>query len=442
MPIKNLVQITMELWGALFCIVCFIVVFVGKRADDKRNKILQHLLVSDVVLLVADSLAYIYRGNETVTGYYMVRVSNFLVFATYVLISYSFVRYAGTLIEVAGNKYNKKWELASAILGVITIVAIIASRFIGIFYIFDASNLYHRASGYLIFAGLLYSNVLLVFIFVIRHYKLFRGRDYWSMVLFIIIMVIIMTIQNLFYGISFANIAVVMISFLIFLQYEVEMTGLVLNQELELQKEKANVAEKNVELAEYRAKILLSQIQPHFLFNALTAIKALITRDPANATKAVDHLAGFLRASLDSLGHTGLISIEQEMNTTKDYLAMQQYRFGDRLEVEISEDSDTFYLPPFSIQPLVENAVHHGIRKKRNGKVTVKSFEEDNKYVIEVIDNGVGFNPDAAFNDGRNHYGMNIVRERLAELCGGELVITSEEGVGTTCRITIPKVEM
>lgn len=441
MPIKSLVQVTMELWGALFCVVCCIIIFAGRRADDARNKMLRYIFIGNIVLLVADSLAYIYRGNITNIGYYMVRITNLLVFLTYITISVLYVGYSGIMIEVAGNKYNKKWMYASSTLGIISMVVIGIARLCGKFYAFTENNEYYRTTGYSFFAGLLYSNILFVFIFIFWHRKAFRRKDYWSLATFIVIMGIITTVQNMFYGISFANITLVLISILLFLQYEIEMTGDTLNQLLELERQKANVAEKNAELAEYRAKVLLSQIQPHFLFNSLTAIKALIMKDQKNASKAVDHLAGFLRSSLDSLGHTGLVSIDQELKTTRDYLAMQKYRFGSKLEVEVISDGSTFNLPPFTIQPLVENAVHHGIRKKAggHGKVSVRTSETETEHIIRVVDDGVGFNPDEAFDDGRDHYGMNIVRERLTQLCNGDLIITSEEGVGTTCTITVPK---
>ena len=104
--------------------------------------------------------------------------------------------------------------------------------------------------------------------------------------------------------------------------------------------------------------------------------------------------------------------------------------------------TDHFFLPVLTVQPLVENAVKHGITKKRGGGVlTLATREEPKSYVVTVTDTGVGFDPAHYMDDGKNHIGIENVRQRLEHMAGGTLKITSTPGSGTTAVIIIPKKE-
>lgn len=201
---------------------------------------------------------------------------------------------------------------------------------------------------------------------------------------------------------------------------------------------RANALEK--ELVQNRIAIMLSQIQPHFMFNSLTAIKQLCAMDPARAEEAVGQFAAFLRGNLDSLGQSGSISFEKEMLHIQTYLSLEKMRFGKRLNIVYHTKFKEFSLPPLTVQPLIENAVRYGVTKQpKGGTVTISTEDKGDSITIIVSDDGVGFDPKQKKEDGRSHIGIDNVRSRLEHQCGGSLRVESTPGQGTTAVITIPK---
>ncbi len=187
--------------------------------------------------------------------------------------------------------------------------------------------------------------------------------------------------------------------------------------------------------------IMLSQIQPHFLYNSLVVIRQLCREDPKRAEETIVEFAQYLRGNLDSLTLKHPISFEQELGHTQTYLAIEQKRFGCKLKVIYNIQFKDFSLPALTLQPVVENAVRHGVtHKEHGGTVTITVDEADGNAVITVVDDGVGFDPmQTVQSDGRSHIGLENVRSRLAAFCGGKLEIHSKSGVGTSVVITIPK---
>lgn len=145
---------------------------------------------------------------------------------------------------------------------------------------------------------------------------------------------------------------------------------------------------------------------------------------------------------MDSLKQTKPIPFEQELEHLKKYLYIEKLRFGKKLNIEYDIQATDFELPQLSIQPLAENAVKHGISKKRGGgTLTISTRETDDAYEVIVADDGVGFDTSAPVpqDDGRSHVGMENIKRRLKEMCDAEVVIESEVGKGTTARVIIPK---
>ncbi len=202
--------------------------------------------------------------------------------------------------------------------------------------------------------------------------------------------------------------------------------------------------EQERELDESRLSIMLSQIKPHFLYNSLTAIGQLCEIDSHKAKEAIHHFAHYLRGNLDSLGQRELIDFADELTHVETYLALEQLRFGDRLQVCCDIETERFMLPPLTVQPIVENAVRHGLEGRKPdgtavGTVTVSVRELPDCHQITVRDNGTGYDPARPETDGQRHIGIENVRERLARLCDGRLEINSRPGAGTEAVITVPK---
>jgi len=195
------------------------------------------------------------------------------------------------------------------------------------------------------------------------------------------------------------------------------------------------------ELTQKQISVMLSQIQPHFIYNALVVIRQLCKIDPKTAEETVLEFSEYLRGNLDSLTLNVPVPFEKELHHVETYLKIEKKRFGDKLNVVYDIKAKVFLIPALTLQPIVENAVRYGITKKeRGGTVEIKTEEAGNSIVVTVTDDGVGFDVhQQAGGDGRSHVGIENTRSRLAAMCGGTLAIESGIGKGTTAVITIPK---
>lgn len=203
--------------------------------------------------------------------------------------------------------------------------------------------------------------------------------------------------------------------------------------------QKANELEH--ELSQNKIKMVISQIQPHFLYNAISTIRALCTRNPMEARNALDFFAKYLRANMDSLGEEGCIPFSKELDHVKSYLYIEKLRFGDLLDIQYDIDVVDFMCPPLTLQTMAENAVKHGLLpQKDGGRLKISTKVTENYYVIIIEDDGVGVDMTKPLeNDGRSHIGLANTRQRIAGLCEGTLNVSSKIGVGTTITITLPK---
>ena len=200
------------------------------------------------------------------------------------------------------------------------------------------------------------------------------------------------------------------------------------------------------ELYEAKVGVMVSQIQPHFMYNALTSIAMLCSEDPDTAQEATVTFAKYLRGNMDSLKQTAPVPFEQELEHLKKYLYIEKLRFDEKLNIVYDIETTDFRLPQLSIQPLVENAVKHGVgMKKKGGTVTISTRETEEDYRVIISDDGVGFDMEEVRkkqeteSDGKSHVGMENTRRRLQDMCDGRVEIESTPGEGTIATVILPK---
>lgn len=193
-------------------------------------------------------------------------------------------------------------------------------------------------------------------------------------------------------------------------------------------------------------KALQAQINPHFLFNALNTISAMCRTEPLTARKLLINLSNYFRATIET--SPDLVDINKELNTVLYYLEIEKARFGDRFDIEINISPNIdVKVPPLTLQPLVENAIKHGLigSKKGKGRIVISVTKHSDCYILKVLDDGCGMDEELAHKVlrgqcGDNKIGLYNVHQRLKEVYGENngLIIRSELGKGTEVSFNIP----
>ena len=192
------------------------------------------------------------------------------------------------------------------------------------------------------------------------------------------------------------------------------------------------------QLTESRVSTMMSQIRPHFIYNTLGSIEQLCELDPPKAGELVHDFAKYLRGNFGELDNPKPILMSKEMEHVHHYVNIENVRFPD-MTFTFEMNSNDFYIPALTIQPIVENAIKHGLMKlSKGGAIRVTSYETDNDFHVLVEDNGVGFDTSVLL-DEREHLGIRNIRARLGAMVNGTLEIESEIDKGTKVLITIPK---
>ena len=332
------------------------------------------------------------------------------------------------LIWCCGENGRKDPGLrAIVVLWILYMGILVYTQFSTAIYWIDHENVYHRGPWYPV---LLVPPVLMMLINLIilwRRRTLISRSQMIAFGSYMLIPGVSMVIQMLSYGV-YAIVLGSSIAAMIMLMY-------VLNDQVE------RYYRQEAENSRLNSAIMLSQIQPHFLFNTLGTISHLCS-DAPEAKKAINLFSRYLRGNIDVLSRESLLPFEKEVEHTKLYLELEKLRFGDALQVTWDLACTEFMMPTLTLQPLVENAVRHGIRGNPDGCGTVQiiSREYPDRYEISVLDDGPGFRPEGSPDtDERSHVGIANVRERLKVICGGELRISSSPGQGSRVEIILPK---
>lgn len=418
------INVSFEIWGAVLCFVILLCLLAGQNLRTDINRKFFPVLICNGALLLSDAAAWLFKGHIGAEAYWGVRISNFLVFALGFVLLTAFTRYLTAFLAERTSVSRKPLRLIQAVC-VIAFILVIVSQFNGMLYGFDQNNMYHRGDWFWLsqIGGIIGMVVNLGLL--IRYRANLSRMEMAGFSSYIVLPIAAMIVQIFAYGIACLNLMTTLAILIIFLFIQVEQAR--------------KFREKELELADSRIAGMMSQIRPHFLFNSLTAIRQLCDCDPGQAKEAIFEFSGYLRANLDALTFKGCIPFEREIVHVKNYLSLEKKRFGDVLQIVYDLRAGNFLIPPITVQPIVENAVRHGITKKKGGgTVTIRSCETKDAFVVVVEDDGVGFSGEPP-SDGKSHIGIENVRKRIEAMCGGSLMIRNRQEEGTEVTITVPK---
>lgn len=208
--------------------------------------------------------------------------------------------------------------------------------------------------------------------------------------------------------------------------------------------------EQEKEILEYELKMsrirnFTSQMQPHFLYNTLGSIQEVMLIDPSYAAKLLNDFAIHLRSCIRAMAKDEPLPFSQELENVKAYINIEKMRLGEKLKVVYDIRSEDFKILPLTVQPLVENAIRHGIYQRgvKGGQLSISTSEDDDKWLIEVKDDGVGFDTKVLDREDEiiDSTGLKNIMFRLEKVMKAKLQIESKPNIGTTVKIMIPKGE-
>ncbi|MBQ9009174.1 MAG: histidine kinase [Clostridia bacterium] len=204
----------------------------------------------------------------------------------------------------------------------------------------------------------------------------------------------------------------------------------------EILRQQQEIARQQQEIANERASVMVLQMRPHFICNTLISIHSLCRLDPRKAQQVTLDFTNYLRRNFSALSSDSNIPFPSELEHTRAYLAVEQAQYDELLVVSYDTPFTNFRLPPLTLQPLVENAVKHGMNPYQGPlHISIRTRHTPEGAEITVENDGADFRP---ADDGEPHIALKNIRQRLKMMCEGKLTLTPRDGGGTVVKLVIP----
>lgn len=411
-------DVSIDITAMVFCGVLIFSIALD-RPWDKQNRTLFRLIFTLCLLFHFDA-ASSFMESASGAGAGVMTVNTLLLICETLLI-YCFWSYVREELRVSGQKEKIANLICKVILFGGTVADLINIKY-GYFFTVDSSGKY--VAGRLeIFTELSTIFIYAVIAYVIISEKEHPVREKIILITFQLFPLIAHTVSMIRGEYSSVFPAYLLAVMLIYINI--------------FSNRSKKILEQKVELDGQRQALMISQIQPHFLYNVLTTISNLCVTDPEEAEETTVLFAQYLRTNLDSLRKTETVPFSEELRHINTYVELEKKRFGEKLNVETDIRDAGFKVPALGLQPIVENSIKHGIRGKDTpGHLFISSCKVDGGYEVVIQDDGVGFDPkEGPKEDGRSHVGMINVRSRLEQMCGAEMTVESSPGNG--CKTTV-----
>lgn len=420
------VHVAFEVWGMIFCLMAAAIGYFASEKKHGKRFWLVGLFLTQALELLFDAMAWIFRGNVSTVGYYMVRISNAGAFILNNLLIVVSTGYLCSHIKKEKDQWTGLW-IACAIAAA-GIALTVITQFYPLLYRFDETNHYVRTDWFFLSSIIAFLGLVVEFVLLTKYRSSFDRAKRIVLYVYLFMPLMALIWQTLFYGISMLQIMSTISLMCLFMVDAFRQTK--------------QLVEKERELSNMKIQVVLSQIKPHFMYNVLNTITYLCDKDASLAKRALYDFSRYLRGNLDSLTSQNLVPLDREMDLVARYLALEKLRMEDELNIIYDINDNGYMLPPMTLEPFVENAVAHGLAKAdEGGTLAIRTRVGEEAHEIVIEDDGVGFDPDEYKSrvDGEHHsIGIDNVRKRLERMCGGTVEIRSQRGKGTSVLIRIP----
>ena len=408
--------------GMLVCGVLLIGLYAGNK-EDRQNHAMFRIIFLLTTLFLVDLISSCIEGNARfVTGIIIV---NTLGFIFEDILGYTYWTYIREELNLRGRLSRVADKIALIAICINIFLDVINVKFGMFFTVSETGEYINLPLEFLADAAII--AIFILVIIAIFHTKNISINEKFILMSFEIFPFMGYIAEDIMREYTWIYIAYLLSVLLIYIR-------------IFSNKEK-KIAEQQVTLTKQSTALMISQIQPHFLYNVLTTISNLCVTDPEEAEETTVLFSQYLRTNLDSLRNQEPVPFATELMHIKTYVELEKKRFGDILNVEYDINEQNFKVPSLGIQPIVENSIKHGIRGKNDkGHIKIGSYKINNGYKIIIEDDGIGFDMNAPKKeDGRSHVGMINVRERLKQMCGATMNIQSSPGNGCRTEIIIPE---
>lgn len=419
-------QFLLEMHSIIACIIIIIVYSIMRSQRDGETNLLVMIIAFNACDLFWDIMAYSQQGVVSDYGFRMHMAANFMLISIEYIETYLLTYYIYLVLEKYTGREYKAFYRFTAISEIGLMGLLISNFFTGWYFYFDEFNYYQRGKYFMVSVVVHIIILLIGIVLSVKHRKQLPRLLFFNMLLYFLCPALGMLLQVVFFGFSFLNI---FISISIIMFFVVKMHAL-----------RRDAIERDKILVQTQICLMGAQMNPHFVFNALSTIGYLIEEDSEAASDALVHFSNYLRGSIYVDPNKGLVPIRDEWNMALEFAYIEKLRFESDIELEFDHGDIDLKVPYLTIEPLVENAIKHGLRRKKGkGLVVVKVREAGRYYIITVSDNGVGFDPNSQEYKNKKHgIGVHNVKERIRLICNGTLNIVSQPGKGTTVVIKIP----
>lgn len=394
-------------------------------------------LIGFIMLALAEQIVMYSLGISNISFEYGIILLRVIYIFDYLFgysITVAFYQYVSALVKDGykniGKTYTPKRSVKIAIIiwGVVSAIMYGISLFNPALFSVENGEIVYSVPAYIALQFMTKFAVVCTAVVIYKNRAVLSRQESILSVIFLILTSVFIIVDEVC-GLCISYVLMSLFTFIIYVRIDLHK-GLLLERQQK-------------EITEWKTQIMLSQMQPHFLYNVLTTISSMC--EMQNATEArdvVNKFADYFRTNLDSLGKEKTISFKKELEHIETYLWLEKVRFEDNLNICYNIGPVDFMLPSLAVQPIVENAVKHGIQPKEEaGTITISTEENESEYLITVEDDGVGFEVSEQPNDNRSHIGLENVSKRLEVVCNGSCDIDSEIGKGTVVTIHIPKGE-
>lgn len=428
------INIAIELWGVVFCAIGIACALMFARTATRYRNLSIALFSLELVSAGGDAVAGIFRGQDGALAWAMTHACNLLTyFGSFLLVGVLTTYICARIVDAGGKPYLWWRRAAYAAAACMCVLAAV-----GAFYYIDSANLYHRTDLYWVAAAFSAVVNCVNTVLVLANARNLGWRATACLLFCSLAPTLASVPQGLLYGPNFVMVVAVLGLVVVFLEMQAHTARQLAEQEKMAAEAQAEAARALADAAESRMAVMVSQIQPHFLFNSLDTIYGLIDEDAGKAKTATVDFSRYLRANLESLKRTTPVPIETELRHVRTYLELERLSDESRLDFEVDAQAGGFFVPALSIQTLAENAAKHGVgQRESGGRIVVRTSEEAGEFVVQVEDDGVGFDCEGL--EGAEGVGIANTRARLAAMCEGALELESEPGRGTVATVRVPK---